>query len=196
MGIYTSTYLKNLASKGSQLFENRRNIAQRGSKEDFDIFLSHSFLDKKEVMGLYIELTNLGFSVYVDWIIDPQLDRANVTKESAELIRSRMKSSRSLLLAVSENAEMSKWMPWELGYVDGDTSKCAIIPVTRKTYGENVFRGREYLKLYPFIKKATLKYHTYEKLWVVESEYAYSDINSWYKTGFVAKGKTENIFEL
>ena len=81
------------------------------STDFFDIFLSHSFLDQREVKGLYIELTDLGYRVYVDWIADPQLDRNNVTKESAELIRNRMKSSKTLLLAISENAEMSKWMP-------------------------------------------------------------------------------------
>ena len=53
----------------------------------FYIFLSHSFLDKDEVEGLYIELTNQGYSVYVDWIIDPHLDRTNVTKASAKLIQ-------------------------------------------------------------------------------------------------------------
>jgi hypothetical protein len=196
MGIYTSTYLKNLASEKSQLFESRQYTARRDRKDDFDIFLSHSFLDKQEVKGLYIELTSLGFSVYVDWIIDPQLDRTNVTKESAELIRRRMKSSRSLLLAISENAEMSKWMPWELGYVDGNTNKCAIIPVTRKTYGQSVFKGREYLKLYPFVKKTALSYHADEKLCVVESEYAYSDIHNWIRTGLVDKNNSVNIFEL
>ena len=41
----------------------------------FDIFLSHSFLDKAEVQGLYQELTDFGYSVYVDWVVDPHLDR-------------------------------------------------------------------------------------------------------------------------
>nr|WP_319570087.1 TIR domain-containing protein [uncultured Draconibacterium sp.] len=196
MAIYTSTYFKNLASERSQIFENRQFSAQRGTKDHFDIFLSHSFLDKQEIRGLYLELTNLGYSVYVDWIVDPELDRNNVTKESAELIRRRMKSSKTLLLAVSENAEMSKWMPWELGYVDGNTNRCAIIPVSRQTYAPKVFRGKEYLKLYPFIKKAALKYQIKEKIWVVEGHYAYSDFENWYKTGSIEKYKSENIFEL
>lgn len=196
MGIYTSSYLNNLALEKNLIFENKQFSAQRGAKNNFDIFLSHSFLDKQEVRGLYLELTNLGYSVYVDWIVDPQLDRNNVTKESAELIRRRMKSSKTLLLAISENAEMSKWMPWELGYVDGNTNKCAIIPVSRQAYSPKVFRGKEYLKLYPFLKKAALSYQTRKKLWVVEDKYAYSLFETWYNTGSVESYKSENIFEL
>ncbi|WP_416850670.1 hypothetical protein [Flavobacterium sp. LT1R49] len=42
-------------------------------------------------MKVYIfELSNQGYSVYVDWIIDPELDRNNITKKSATLIRSRL----------------------------------------------------------------------------------------------------------
>lgn len=126
MAIYTSTYLKNIASEKGSIFENKLFSAQGGAKDYYDIFLSHSFLDKDEVKGLYLELTDLGYSVYVDWIVDPNLDQSNVTKESAELIRKRMKSSRSLLLAISTNAEMSKWIPWKLGYIDGDTNMDAI----------------------------------------------------------------------
>jgi hypothetical protein len=196
MGIYTSNQLKNIASQGSRLFESKLFSIQNKDKEYFDIFLSHSFLDKEEVKGLYIELTNLGYNVYVDWIVDPQLDRNNVTKESAELIRKRMKSSRSLLLAISTNAEMSKWMPWELGYVDGHTSKCAIIPVSRESYAPKVFLGREYLKLYPFIKKVALKNQVIEKLWVIEDQYTYSSFENWHKTGLIEKYKSENIYEL
>lgn len=76
---------------------------------NFDIFLSHSFLDKEVVKGLYNTLTEQGFSVYVDWIVDSDLNRSFVTKESAEKIRKRMDQSRSLLYAISTNAEMSKW---------------------------------------------------------------------------------------
>lgn len=62
----------------------------------FNIFLSHSFLDKDEVEGLYLELTHMGYKVYVDWIIDPYLNRNNVTKATANHIRNRLKSSKTL----------------------------------------------------------------------------------------------------
>lgn len=118
-------------------------------------------------------MSEKGFKVYLDWIVDPNLDRSNVTKESAELIRSRMKSSKSLLLATSPNAATSKWMPWELGYVDGHTNKCAITPVYDDSYGNpEVYQGFEYLKLYPYVKK-----DDFGKIQVAESSFSYVELN-------------------
>lgn len=197
MGIYSSTYLKNLAASKQRLFEakmfNARNVPVTTK---FDIFLSHSFLDREEVKGLYQELTDFGYSVYVDWIVDPQLDRANVTKESAILVRNRMKNSKTLLLAISTNATLSKWIPWELGYVDGNTNKCAIIPVSKDNTPPKSFKGTEYLVLYPFIKKLPLQVTNENKLWVIESEFYYSQFDSWLRTGLITENRTVNIFTL
>lgn len=99
--------------------------------------------------GIYYVLKNMGFKVYVDFMVDPQLDRRSVTKETAECIQSRLKHSKSLIYAQSSNAAMSKWMPWELGVVDGNTSKCFIMPVQK---GYEIINSRqEYLLLYPVI---------------------------------------------
>ncbi len=176
--LYSSFYLKNL-SQNKTLNESRKVFSAReSSKDSFDIFLSHSYLDKGEVEGLYIELTRFGFSVYVDWIVDPILDRNNVTKATATLIRDRLKASKTLLLAVSTNASMSKWMPWELGYVDGHTQKCAIIPVSREAYPTSSFKGLEYLSLYPFIKKENDSQEK-PRLWVIEDARKYIVFEDW-----------------
>lgn len=198
MAIYTSEYLKGLASKNRFLFESQQNVfSERKVPEntEFDIFLSHSFLDKSEIQGLYQELTDFGFKVYVDWIIDPHLDRKNVTKTSAKLIQTRLKFSKSLLLAISTNAAMSKWMPWELGYVDGHTNKCAIIPVSNERNPPKYFKGTEYLLLYPFIKKAKTE-NGIDKLWVIESEFSYSIFDTWILTGIIQQNRNVNIFNI
>lgn len=180
MPLYTSSYLKNLSER--KTIELSRQILNESKKThlSFDIFLSHSFLDKDEVEGLYIELTIRGYSVYVDWIIDPHLDRKNVTKKSATLIRNRLKSSKTLLLAISVNAAISKWMPWELGYVDGNTNKCAIIPVSKSDNAPTSYFGFEYLKLYPFIKKMPTK-ELGQKLFVIEEAKKYVIFDDWLK---------------
>ena len=99
--IYTNTYLRTL-SRTKTLTESRKMFsAQSEPHTSFDIFLSHSYLDKEDVEGLYIELTRMGFKVYVDWIIDPNLDRTNVTKATATIIQNRLKCSKALLLAIS-----------------------------------------------------------------------------------------------
>lgn len=197
MGIYSSTELRRLATKDHSLFESRmarvRNVAVTTK---FDIFLSHSYLDKLEVQGLYQELTDFGYSVYVDWIVDPHLDRTNVTKKSATLVRDRMKNSKTLLLAISTNASMSKWIPWELGYVDGNTNKCAIIPVSKESTPPKSFKGLEYLILYPFIKKLTLKGTNEDKLWVIKSEFSYSEFDTWFSSGLIMENRNVNIFNI
>lgn len=123
---------------------------ERSSDYQFDIFLCYNFQDRSIVKGVYLWLRNKGYKVYLDFEVDPQLDRSRVTKESAQLIQSRLKHSRSLIYAQSPNANMSKWMPWELGVVDGNTGKCAILPITPE--GVTPAPRQEYLLLYPIIK--------------------------------------------
>lgn len=197
MGIYSSEYLKRIASRKQKLFEQKLFSVQNvPDNTEFDIFLSHSFLDREEVQGLYQELTDFGYAVYVDWIVDPHLDRSNVTKESASLVRKRMKCSKSLLLAISINASMSKWIPWELGYVDGNVNRCAIIPVSKEETPPKSFEGKEYLSLYPFIKKLPLKGTKEVKLWVIENENSYSQFDSWFTDGIIKENRKANIYNI
>lgn len=183
MALFTSNYLRNKYSATLITEQKRQFSTVDKSNLKFDVFLSHCYLDREEVLGLYRELTEMGFSVYVDWIVDPDLDRKNVTKATAELIKNRMKNSKSLLLAVSTNATMSKWMPWELGFVDGKTDRCAIIPVSKDNLSHTSFNRVEYLKLYPYIEIAVIKGTNTYKLWVYDDDNSYVIFDSWI-TGF------------
>jgi hypothetical protein len=115
----------------------------------YDIFLSHAVLDAEIVLGIKVVLERNGHSVYVDWLEDGDLDRAKVTVATAERLRGRMRQSKSLIYAHSNNSPNSKWMPWELGYFDGFRSAISILPIA-KTENES-FRGQEFLGLYPYI---------------------------------------------
>lgn len=141
------SYFKGIVAR-MPINEQQRTFSA-GSNELFDVFLSYNINDKDVVKGIYYVLKNMGFKVYVDFMVDPQLDRRSVTKETAECIQSRLKHSKSLIYAQSSNAAMSKWMPWELGVADGNTSKCFIMPVQK---GYEIINSRqEYLLLYPVI---------------------------------------------
>jgi hypothetical protein len=168
MALYTLNELKyrNLNEANTRLFSqsiHRNSI--------FDIFLAHSFHDQAAIRGLYDELLSKGYRVYVDWIIDPQLDRNNVTKESAELIRTRLKNSKSLILAMSVSASLSKWVPWELGYADGHNGNCSLLPISDDNIRREVFDQKEYLKLYPYIKKSNITLN--EDIYVVSGQNHY-----------------------
>ena len=134
----------------------------------FDIFISYNFNDRDIIRGVYNELTEMGFKVYVDFIIDPDLNRQNVTLETAKRIRARLENSKSLIYAQSPNAAMSRWMPWELGVVDGHTKRCAILPIFASF--SDAYSKQEYLKLYPIIKPhTTCRMLVYEEINGVES---------------------------
>ncbi|MCF5167560.1 TIR domain-containing protein [Pseudomonas congelans] len=121
----------------------------------FDIFLSHSINDAELVLGTKVLLEDMGKTVYVDWVDDPELDRSQVNKHTAERLRARMKQCDTLLYIATEHASNSKWMPWELGYFDGHKpDKVAILPVLEKE--NQKFEGQEYLGLYPTVDKDTL----------------------------------------
>lgn len=155
-------------------FLNESKREQRtfsASLKTYDIFLSHSSDDAREVGGLKLELEDLGYSVYVDWIEDPQLDRSNVNKANAETLRKRMKQCKSLLYAFSENARTSTWMPWELGYFDGMKGTVAVLPVVES--GKSTFKGNEYVELYPYIDL------TGSTIYVHESLSGYKKFDNW-----------------
>lgn len=144
-------------SQESILLENRNYFFESGyssNTRNYDVFLSHSYLDKVQVLAL-IKLFNIHhFSVYVDWIEDKQLNRSNVNEKTADLLRNRMKQSRCLSYLTTKNITNSKWCPWELGYFDGlKQSKCCILPIME--YG-SIFNGQEYLGLYPYLEYASL----------------------------------------
>lgn len=115
----------------------------------YDVFLSHSIRDAEIVLGVMTLLERQGLSVYVDWIVDPELDRSQVTAATAARLRTRMQHSRSLIYVHTENSPHSKWMPWELGYVDGHAERVAIFPVVKNP--ASTFSGQEYLGIYPYV---------------------------------------------
>lgn len=160
MGYYTlkeargaaqSTLRKSFSQRSSSQIL-REAIASSTDYQSYDIFLSHSFKDAELILGMKSILEDQGFSVYVDWHDDPQMSRESVSKETAEILRKRMRQSKSLIYVATDNASGSKWMPWELGYFDGYKPKgVAILPLME--YESSSFKGQEYLSLYPVVQK-------------------------------------------
>lgn len=164
-------------AKAQKFINESINEQRLFSTKQYDIFLSHSSDDARLVAGLKLELEDLGFSIYVDWIEDPELNRANVTKENAQVLRTRMNQCSTLLYAFSKNASQSTWMPWELGYFDGIKGKVAVVPISEtESYS---FDGNEYLKLYPYVDYASKKTINTPHIWINESVDTYVEFNEW-----------------
>lgn len=141
-----------------------------------DIFLSHAYADREIVLGVALMIEDLGYSVYLDWRDDPYLDRSKVSPETAAKLRARMKASRCLFYSTTSNASDSKWMPWELGFKDGDNTRVAVLPVVQ--YATTSYQGQEYLGIYPYVDAANDSSGK-QRLWVRRSSTCYANFDSW-----------------
>lgn len=150
MAYFTESHFRNYRANLNESQRTFSYSAGRDINTKFDIFISYNIHDQAVICGVYNELTEMGFKVYVDFIIDPDLNRSNVTQETARRIRTRLENSKSLIYAQSPNAAMSRWMPWELGVVDGHTKRCAVLPIFANN--TDIYNKQEYLKLYPVVK--------------------------------------------
>lgn len=181
MTTFTESRIRQRAQRKTGIYRDARailkeEVASAKAKSRFDIFLSHSTSDAEIILGVKGVLEDHGKTVYVDWLEDPQLDRSHVTPANAEIIRGRMRQSRSLVYVHSVNSVSSKWMPWELGYFDGFNGAVAILPVTKN--GDS-FHGQEYLGIYPYIDEAPRKGSSVNEIWLNKNSNAYLQWDSW-----------------
>jgi len=146
----------------------------------YDIFLSHCFKDKVLADGLTEQFESLGYTVYIDWRDDPQLDRSHVNRQTARVLRHRLTSSKALFFVTSENAGGSRWMPWELGYMDGLKKTAAILPVSETGSENNEFMGQEYLGLYPYVTVSN-DASGMERIWIRDDSRTYVRFDKWIK---------------
>lgn len=183
MALFKESSLRSRAAVGTPVFESAstmlaKKVTASANVQQFDIFLSHSFDDKDIVYGIWLSLEDMGYKVYVDWIQDRNLSRNKVTKETAEVLRYRMRNSKSLFFATSSSSSASMWMPWELGFKDGHNQKAAILPITQ-TDTQN-YIGQEYLGIYPYITEDLAAGEDKRKrLWTRRSSTCYVLFDSW-----------------
>lgn len=154
----------NIADSMARLRLNELARVQEVSTYQYDVFLSHAFEDAVIVYGIYKILRAVGLTVFVDWIASPGVDRTMITPANAEYLRRSMDMSLSLLYAATDHAGESKWMPWELGYMDGRDRPVGILPVAESSTATNGYSGQEYLGLYPYV--------TAENLWSAHPDMA------------------------
>jgi hypothetical protein len=158
----------------SSILEER--VQKQETVAGHSIFLSHAFDDKDLILGVALTLEDLGYTVYLDWRDDPSLDRKNINRKTALRLRERMRNSKCLFFATTENTSNSRWMPWELGFKDGQSNRSAILPI-KESRPDN-YKGQEYLSLYPYITQQRSNKEE-EKLWVHWSATCYVDLVSW-----------------
>lgn len=149
--------------------------------QTFDIFLSHSTRHAREALAIKRRFESMGFSVYVDWVDDAEMDRSKVTPATAARLRHRITASRSLLVHATEGADLSKWVPWELGYADGLHRPVGVVPVLAENRPRLAYKGVEYLGLYPYVDVAESATTNVPRPWVNRSPSVYVGLRAWLK---------------
>lgn len=172
--ILTKNFLRKEARRREILVESQNRILRYNKiiyndRRGYDLFLSHSYLDKELILTL-IELFNkANYSVYVDWINDSLLNRLNVTAKTARVIKSRIKESKGLAYIATSNIANSKWCPWELGVGDGLLNERAcILPILEENSSK--FNGQEYLGIYPYIEYGKVQGSDKYQFWVIDPD--------------------------
>lgn len=154
MSLYTEDdFRSRVRSVTASAAADSLRTASKSAAGEFDIFLSHSVRDARVILGIRDWLTSQNLRVYVDWIDDPEMDRAAVSRATGARLRKQMLNSRSLLYATSRAAKTSRWMPWELGYFDGLKSSERVSIMRLDSSSSDKFIGEEYLGLYKQIER-------------------------------------------
>lgn len=175
---------QNPSKYDSKLLENRNFDINK----KYDLFISHSFLDKELVEVLYKMFEECGYIVYIDWKEEKMQDRNNVSAITAKILKTRIDNCSSLAYIATKNITNSKWCPWELGYGDGKKGRAAILPILEEE--NNEYKGQEYLGIYPYIDYNSATNGKYE-FWVndPENKNRYNTLREWIRTGELKEHK-------
>lgn len=174
-GLQKRGVLTSLSAANERLIKEAKEFVPT---KTYDVFISHRTLDAKVVYGVKELIERQNLTAFVYWIDNPDALTNPVTKDTADNLRSKMRACRSLLYVDSMEAQHSKWMPWELGYVDGFRQKVAIVPVAKDGESTSVYKGQEYLGLYPWVRLSSA--HNRESILVlVDGETYKADLKDW-----------------
>ena len=182
--ILTQEYLRQQSYKRNIDAYSQREIMNENiniffEKGRYDLFISHSFLDKELILTLVKLFNENRYSVYVDWIHDSSLDRTNVTPKTAKIIKERILQCKGLAYIATSNIVNSKWCPWELGLGDGlHKGRSCILPVIKQG---SAFKGTEYIGIYPYIEYEKVQGKNSYDFWVIDPEDSskYDSLRNW-----------------
>lgn len=181
MPLFTESRLYTQADICASSLKTVASELDRKSRESakamrFDIFLAHCSTDRRLILGLWLALEDLGFSVYIEHLQDRHLKRDNMNKESAGVLRRRMLSCKALFVMKTANDSNSVWIPWEMAFKDGHNGKTAILPIARQSTSRYV--SEDIQGIYPYVTE-DLNKNRERRLWIRNSPEDYVVFEKW-----------------
>ena len=150
MAIISKKYLNELCDRKyiRESFQIGDSNRIDSNDKQYDVFLSYCYTDKEYAIKIVNLIEKHGYSVYID-LRDPKLSRSSIDKATVKRISSIMNRCKSLVYVHTASSTMSKWCPWELGYMSGKKNfRCATILLTND---KEDFPRQEYLDIYPYL---------------------------------------------
>jgi hypothetical protein len=124
------------------------------TQQSYDVFLSHALADRQRIETPRARIAAWGYSVRIDPADDGDCGRVAPDRGAAERLRQRLRRCRSIIYAVSSQAKVSRWLPWELGYADACCGRIFIFPLDEGA--GDYARKMDFLSLYPVIDTRNL----------------------------------------
>lgn len=108
---------KKLLSKSPSTLIEEFNHDTLQKYKEFDVFLSHSYANDKQVLAFVKKLNAYGLVVYIDWISDHNgLQRNQFSQATLDVLHKRMEQSKVLICLYTKEAISSSWIPWEISH--------------------------------------------------------------------------------
>lgn len=120
------------------------------------VFLSHRHDESTELINkVRVFFLSQGADLYIDWL-DDSMPRVTCA-ETAEIIKTRIKSSQKFVILATPKSIESIWMPWEIGLADQmkELKNISILPIIKE--GQK-WEKREYYQLYNRIERINNKW--------------------------------------
>lgn len=159
MAYFTPTTLRqHVNTRRLQNGKIRENLLRKAMTDSVKLtaFLSHSHADLVALGDDMIDLVkqllgDLDIEIYVD-ANDPTM--SSVTSgNTANSLKQKIQTCDIFILAATKNAIESKWVPWELGFADGEKgiNKIIILPIADES---GQWNGSEYLQIYRQLRRS------------------------------------------
>lgn len=106
------------------------------SKKKYDIFISHSYLDKDLVKNMKNTLNFLNLSCYYDWTSDQDFLKRNLISDyTKEVLKKRIEQSKALILILTHNVIAdgeitSEWIKMEIEHAKSVGKKICCLNFT------------------------------------------------------------------
>ena len=122
------------------------------SSKKTTVFISHKHDELEDLKGLlgFLE-QNYDVKVYID-SRDSTMPAVTSAKTALN-IKNRIKQCDKFILLATNGAIESKWCNWELGYGDAHKYRdnIALFPMKPQNATDNLYKGSEYMWIYPCI---------------------------------------------